>query len=137
METYLKPLDQCPRLEFLDGNAQITDNVSVIVVHGHTSAMQTVLVQTPTGKHFFPSDLVPLAGHLHVPYIMAYDNNPLITTQEKQEILSKACREKWTLYFCHDPYTQKGQVILEDGKFALKSDETPGLSRKGLQHAGS
>jgi len=83
-----------------EGEKQITDNVSVIPVHGHTPAMQMVLVQTPTGKHFFPTDLIPIAAHLHLPYIMAYDNNPLITVEEKQKILTQACREKWTLYFC-------------------------------------
>ena len=120
VDAYLKPLAKCPRLELLEGKKQITDNVSVSPVHGHTPAMQTVMVQTPTGKHFFPTDLVPIAAHLHLPYIMAYDNNPLITVEEKQKILTQACCEKWTLYFCHDPYIEKGRVILENGKFALE-----------------
>ena len=120
MEVYLKALVQCPRLELLEGKTQITNNVRIIPVYGHTPAMQTVMVETQNGKHFFPTDLVPIASHLHLPCIMAYDNNPLITIEEKQKILTQACREKWTLYFCHDPYVAKGRVILENGKFTLQ-----------------
>ena len=121
METYLKPLAQWPRLEVIDGEHQITDNVSVIAVHGHTPAMQTVLVRNNDERYFFPSDLVPTAGHLHIPYIAAYDHNTVIASQEKQSILDTACREKWIVYFCHDPYVEKGQVVLEKGKFTLKA----------------
>lgn len=121
MEVYLKPLLEYPGLQLLEGKSQITDNVSVIPVHGHTPAMQTVIVETQTEKHFFSSDLVPTVAHLHIPYIAAYDNNPIMVAQEKQKILSDACREKWTLYFCHDPYIAKGQVVQEKGKFVLKA----------------
>ena len=120
MDTYLKPLRRWAGLELLEGKHRITDKVSVMPVYGHTPAMQTVMVETETGKHFFATDLVPLASHLHIPYLMAYDNNPVITVQEKQTILAEACREQWTVYFCHDPHTEKGQVISEDGKFGLK-----------------
>ena len=122
MEVYLKPLLESPGLQLLEGKSQITNNVSVIPVHGHTPAMQTVIVETQTEKHFFPSDLVPTAAHLHIPYIAAYDDNSVMVAQEKEEILAQACREKWTLYFCHDPCIEKGRVICEGGKFALAPD---------------
>jgi glyoxylase-like metal-dependent hydrolase (beta-lactamase superfamily II) len=120
MEVYLKPLFEYPGLELLEGKKQITDNVSVIPVHGHTPAMQTVIVETQTEKHFFPSDLVPTAAHLHIPYVAAYDNNSVMVTEEKKQILAQACREKWIVYFCHDPYIEKGRVICEAGKFAIE-----------------
>ncbi len=120
MDIYLKPLLECPKLELVQGQARITDNVSVIPFHGHSPAMQAVMVHTEAGKHFFATDLVPNVSHLHIPYIAAYDNNSVVTAQEKQDILSEACREKWTIYFYHDPEVSEGQVILEDGIFRLK-----------------
>ena len=122
MADYMEPLARCQRLEVIEGERQITDNVSVIPVHGHTPAMQTVLVRNNGERHFFPSDLVPTAGHLHIPYIAAYDHNTVMASQEKQRILEKACREQWIVYFCHDPYVAKGQVVQEKGKFTLKAN---------------
>ena len=119
MEIYLNPLLNSPRLELLAGENQITDNVSVIPFHGHTPAMQTVMVQTQTQKHFFPSDLLPDAAHLHIPYISAYDNQAVLTAQEKQSALADASRQQWTIHFYHDPHVSKGQVVLDDGKFKL------------------
>ena len=121
MEAYIKPLAQWPKLEVIEGEHQITDNVSVMTVHGHTPAMQMVMAQNNEEKHFFPSDLLPTAGHLHIPYIAAYDHNTVMVSQEKQSILDKACREKWIIYFCHDPDVAKGQVILEKRKFTIKA----------------
>ena len=132
METYLKPLAQWPRLEVIEGEHQITDKVSVITVHGHTPAMQMVIVRDGNQKHFFPSDLVPTASHLHIPYIAAYDHNTVMVGKEKHRILDEACREQWIIYFCHDPKVEKGQVTLEKGKFVLKAD-----SIQGVRHAGS
>ena len=116
----LKPLLECPRLEAVQGEVQITDKVSVIPFFGHTPAMQAVMVSTEAGKHFFATDLMPDVAHLHIPYISAYDNNPVITAQEKQNVLSDACRENWTIHFYHDPNASEGQVVQEGGKFGLK-----------------
>ena len=120
MDIYLKPLLECPRLELVQGEFQITDNVSVIPFYGHTPAMQAVMACNEAGKHFFATDLFPNVSHLRVPYISAYDNNSVIAGQEKQKVLSDACREKWTIYFYHDPHVSKGQVIQEGGKFGFK-----------------
>ncbi len=120
MDIYLKPLLESPTLELVQGQARITDNVSVIPFYGHTPAMQAVMVHTQAGKHFFATDLLPDVSHLHIPCIAAYDNNSVLTAQEKQNILSQASREKWTIYFYHDPHVSKGQVISEDGEFGLK-----------------
>ena len=116
----IKPLLECPRLELLQGKAQITDNVSVIPFYGHTPAMQAVMIHAEAGKHFFATDLMPDVSHRHIPYISAYDNNSVLTAQEKQNVLSQACRENWTIHFYHDPNVSTGQVVPEGGKFGFK-----------------
>ena len=121
MEIYLRALLEWPGLELLVGEDQISNNVSVIPFHGHTPAMQTVMVSTETGKHFLATDLFPDAAHLHIPYISAYDNKAVVTAEEKQRVLADACREQWTIHFYHDPQVSQGQVVLENGKFAVKT----------------
>ena len=53
---------------------------------------------------------------------MAYDNNPLITMNEKSRLLPKAVDEKWALFFEHDPYHDAALVSLTDKGFRMKEE---------------
>ena len=107
METYLNIIRNSTRLNLIDGPAEITTQVSVLPFHGHTPGMQSVLVKTDAGICWFPSDLIPFAEQLRIPWIMAYDNNSVLTAEEKEKILGKAKLEKWIIYFYHDPVNEK------------------------------
>ena len=52
------------------------------------------------------ADLLPSAGHVPVPYVMGYDTRPLLTMDEKSEILDRAADEKWVLFLEHDPVNE-------------------------------
>ena len=54
----------------------------------------------------YMADLIPSAGHLPIPYVMAYEVRPLLTLTEKQNVLNKAIENNWTLFFEHDPITE-------------------------------
>ena len=112
METHLNIIRNCTNVNLLDGPAEITPNVSVLPFHGHTPAMQTVIVKTDSRTCWFPSDLIPTAWHLRIPYIMAYDNNPVLAVEEKEKMLSKVRLEKWLIYFYHDPTYEKASKEL-------------------------
>lgn len=56
------------------------------------------------------ADLIPLASHISLPFIMGYDLNPLQTLHEKQNILPQAVEENWHLFFEHDPRITAGTV---------------------------
>jgi glyoxylase-like metal-dependent hydrolase (beta-lactamase superfamily II) len=72
-------------------------------VEGHTSGQQLVLLETADGGLLYCGDLIPLASHINLPYIMAYDHQPLVTLEEKIRILRRAADEGWILFFEHDP----------------------------------
>jgi hypothetical protein len=48
------------------------------------------------------ADLLPSAGHIPMPYIMAYDMFPLTTLQEKKSFLNEAAANDYILFFEHD-----------------------------------
>ena len=50
MPTYMDLLKNCDNLNLVDGPIDISPDVSVIDVHGHTPGMQTVLVKTAHSK---------------------------------------------------------------------------------------
>jgi hypothetical protein len=49
------------------------------------------------------ADLLPSAGHIPLPYVMAYDMFPLTTLNEKKMFINEAMDNNYILFFEHDP----------------------------------
>ena len=114
LDTYIKIIADSGKLELVDGPAEITANVSVLDFYGHSPAMQTVVAESDGETYWFPSDLIPTAWHLRTAYLMAYDNNPVLMTEEKEKMLEKVRREKWVICFCHDTdYETGGEELID------------------------
>jgi glyoxylase-like metal-dependent hydrolase (beta-lactamase superfamily II) len=114
MEAYINIIRDSGNLKLLDGPSELTTNVSVLEFDGHSPAMQTVVAKSDGKTYWFPSDLIPTVWHLRIPYIMAYDNNPVLTAEEKEKMLDKVRREKWIICFCHDiDYEQSSEELID------------------------
>ncbi|MCX7984378.1 MAG: MBL fold metallo-hydrolase [Bacteroidetes bacterium] len=97
------PLYEHRQVTFLDGNCSIFENISVLVTYGHTPAHQMIKIANGNATFLYCGDFLPFAAHLRIPYIMAYDNNPLITVHEKKELFQHAVEEQLILFLEHDP----------------------------------
>ncbi len=97
------PLAEEGVLNFINGNEQFDDEIEFIVTNGHTFGQQLVKISDSSNTILQCADLVPTISHIPVPYLMGYDIQPLITVKEKNEILPKAVKENWKLFFGHDP----------------------------------
>jgi len=97
------PLGGSDKLHFVDGDTELFPGIHLHVVDGHTPAMQLVRIAVDDASLLFLSDLVPTRAHLKWPYIMAYDNQPLLTLGEKHDMLPRAAAESWIVAFQHDP----------------------------------
>lgn len=98
-------------LELVDGPAELFDGLEVLPTNGHTFGMQIVKVTTADGTTWVHlADLIPTSSHLRDPYVMGYDLQPLVTVEEKREVLYHAAREDWWLVFEHDPAVGAAQV---------------------------
>jgi glyoxylase-like metal-dependent hydrolase (beta-lactamase superfamily II) len=97
------PIREQGKLQLLNGKKEILPGVTVIPTEGHTPGHQVTLVEKGDVKLLYCADLIPLASHINLPYIMAYDHFPLNTLREKKKLLERAVTEKWILFFEHDP----------------------------------
>lgn len=79
------------------------DEIEIIRVNGHTYGQQLYKISDTQNTILFGADLFPTTSHLPLPYIMAYDLQPLITLQEKRTLLKIAANENWKIFFEHDP----------------------------------
>jgi glyoxylase-like metal-dependent hydrolase (beta-lactamase superfamily II) len=97
------PLNSHRQLQLIDGSITLFDGIELMSTYGHTVAQQHVVVKGTEQSLFFCADLIPTVTHIPVPWLMGYDNKPLDLFPEKDYFLRKAIREKWILFFEHDP----------------------------------
>jgi len=104
------------KLNLLEGDCEIAEQIHVKVTCGHTPGQQIVVVGEGAGAVVYCADLIPTASHIRLPFIMAFDHLPLITLEEKTVLLAQALEENWTLVFDHDPYTPACRLMEENGR---------------------
>lgn len=106
----------------LDGDGEIFPGISVIQMFGHTKAMQLVKIQHDKQVLLHAADLLPTSAHIPTPYIMAYDNFPMTTLEEKKKILGQAYEENWTIFYEHDAFKQATNIISTDKGFIANEE---------------
>ena len=106
-----KPLQREGVLKVVDGEMEILSGIHVRRFYGHTQGIQLPLLTGDGGnKVFFCGDVIPTSIHLGIPWVMAYDNFPLITIEEKKKILKQAADENWVLVFEHCPHVAASRI---------------------------
>lgn len=83
--------------------SEISQVLSFRMVNGHTEAMMLPQIKYKGRTIVFVADLLPSQGHIPIPYIMAYDMQPLLTLNEKKVFLKEALENDYVLFFEHDP----------------------------------
>jgi glyoxylase-like metal-dependent hydrolase (beta-lactamase superfamily II) len=119
------PIKESGQLHFLDTSKDFMTDFAMFEAHGHTEAMMLPLITYKNTTVAFMADLIPSAGHIPMPYVMAYDTRPLDTMKEKEYILKQAAQNNWTLFFEHDPTIECGTVIQTER--GIKLDKTYNL----------
>jgi glyoxylase-like metal-dependent hydrolase (beta-lactamase superfamily II) len=84
-------------------STRFTENISVRFVDGHTDGMMLPQINYNGRTVVFMADLLPSHGHIPIPYVMAYDMQPLISMTEKRSFLNEALENDYILFFEHDP----------------------------------
>lgn len=84
------------------GKTSFAQNIYVRFAGGHTEAMMLPQIKYKGKTIVYMADLLPSAGHIPIPYVMAYDMFPLKTLQEKKSFLKEAVDNEYILFFEHD-----------------------------------
>ena len=105
-------------IHLLRGDEVLFPGIRVQRVDGHTPGQQLVFVEDGSESLLYCADLIPTASHLHVPFIMAYDQHPLTTLKEKEAVLGEALLAQRVLVFEHDPFLPACRLVTEKGRFA-------------------
>jgi len=104
------------KVHWLEGEAnKIMDleneELRFVCSHGHTHFMMHPF----DSKFIYLADIIPTSCHIPIPWVMGYDMNPGISTENKQRLLSFVEERKMTIIFEHDP-KYWGATITKDAK---------------------
>ena len=88
-----------------------------VVNDGHTTGQLLPKFVDGDQRLMYACDTIPTQHHLALPWLMAFDNEPLKTVAEKQAILKECAETGMTLIFVHDRDTSAA-VIDMSGKYA-------------------
>lgn len=108
-------------IEGSDGEEWIPD-ISIRYVNGHTRAMMLLDMNVNGQRVLYAADLIPSYAHVSLPWVMAYDVEPLKTLEEKERILNEVYDDRGLLLFEHDAQNecasltrdQKGRIRIDD-----------------------
>ena len=115
------PLSESGKLKFIEKEGELFPGLEIRIYDGHTRGQIIPHINYRGKTVVFMGDLLPSAAHVPLPYIMAYDVDPMKTLAEKKEFLKEAVENGSILFFEHDAYhecatlteTEKGIRIKE------------------------
>lgn len=112
----IQPIQDSGKLKMIEVIEDISfaKDISIRFVNGHTHAMMLPQINYKGRTIVYMADLLPSAGHIPIPYVMAYDMFPLTTLQEKKAFLQEALQNNFILFFEHDPVYECCTLTMTD-----------------------
>ncbi len=98
------PLQQSGKLKLIEEEGGFFPNFDLKIFNGHTRGQLIPHIRYNGKTVVFMGDLLPSVAHIPLPYIMAYDIDPLLTLDEKKQFYIEAIQNDYILFFEHDYY---------------------------------
>ncbi len=106
-----EPLEQSGQLRVLWGDTRLTGEVRTIVTPGHTRAHQCVMIESGGQTALFLGDVASWPIHMErLPWIPAYDVEPLVSIETKRDLARWAIESHVLLLFEHHPEIKAGYL---------------------------
>ena len=111
------------RVRLLEGPGEFLPGLRAHVVSGHTPGQQVIEIGDAHSPHLlYAADLIPFASQVHVPWIMAFDLNPVLTLREKKDLLARAVLDDWVVVFEHDPRVAAARIEHAEGRYRVREE---------------
>lgn len=117
------PLAEHSVLDFVREDVEVIPGVHLVRMPGHTADHQGVIVDLGRETVCYLADLVPTTAHVRLPWIMAYDLEPLVTLAEKERLLTRAGELGWRLVFEHDPVVACARAVPAEGGVGCRLED--------------
>lgn len=120
----LSKYQECKQVDFLEAKEEGhlfkdgSDELRYKVSFGHTPYMVHPII----GNYIYMADLVPMAHHIRVPWVMGYDIAPGETTIYKEKFYQYILEKNLTMIFEHDLDTWGATLTYDEKKGYLPKE---------------
>lgn len=99
------------RLELMDGEHQITDEVIFVPAPGHTEGHSSVIIRSGQEWGVYLGDLAQHRVQLErTPWVSGLDLLPLVSMETKKRLMDECIEAGALVMFCHGPYPGVGRM---------------------------
>ncbi|MGE3961831.1 MAG: MBL fold metallo-hydrolase [Dehalococcoidia bacterium] len=125
------------RLELMDGEHQITDEVIFVPARGHTEGHSTVVIRSGQEWGVYLGDLAQHRVQLErTPWVSGLDILPLVSMETKKQLMDECIEAGALVMFCHGPYPGVGRMTRTAEGFRKWVDVEPEGEGLDLHHHG-
>ena len=97
----LSLLEKKGKINIIDGDYQLCNEVYLKLVAGHSEGMQIVIIDSDKQKYIYAGDIIPSSTYLKLAITSAYDVCRKDTVNAKKWILNKVNSEGFRLIYDH------------------------------------
>lgn len=90
------------QLKLIDGDTDIAPGIKTVLTGGHTAGHQGYEFTSGGETVVAYCDIIPMTGHVRIPYVASVDLFPLDTLRFKRKLLQRIVDEKLVVAFGHD-----------------------------------
>ncbi len=74
------------KLKIISGGVELFSNIDLMVYISHSSGQQIAKITNKKQTLIYCGDVIPATAHISPHWIIAYDNQPLISFKEKKKL---------------------------------------------------
>jgi len=110
-------LKDSKNLMLIEGEKEIVSGVKAVFTGGHNGGHQIVIIESEGEMAIHFSDLMPMHSHYNPLWVMAYDNYPMESINQKEKWEKFARENNAWITFYHDPFVlagkfnEKGEIV--------------------------
>ena len=108
----LKLLEDIGNYKLIDGNYQLTKDITLELTGGHSEGTQVVRIDSNNELAYYPGDILPMEVNRHLAVTTAFDLNRKDTFKAKKRILSEIKYRDGIIFLGHD----SGKQFIRFGK---------------------
>jgi glyoxylase-like metal-dependent hydrolase (beta-lactamase superfamily II) len=107
----LLPLEEYGRLTLIDGETEVTDEVTIVPTPGHTAGHASVVLTSGGETAVYIGDIAQTAVQLErTAWVASFDILPLVSMETKKALLERAIAEGWLIISVHTPFPGLGRI---------------------------
>lgn len=132
----LLPVEAAGQIEFIDGETQITSDITVIETPGHTAEHASVVIANGGESAIYLGDMIQHQVQLErVAWLSAFDVLPLINLETKKRLIADAIKNSSLLVAVHNPFPGVGRMSAGERGRNVWTSEEPHATAEPLEVA--